>query len=149
MGAFVDQLRLCGDVVHRRSAAHFSHGQRKQGVLFRRRRLFIMAGWWLAEALTDLKMFQGAWGIAFRVIMAATLLLTGYVYFKERKGRRWNGPGKRTQRWRMRNARGADAEYVGDSEPYYDQASSEEDALPEENAGISPAETAEKQGEED
>lgn len=110
---------------------------------------FIMAGWWLAEALTDLKMFQGAWGIAFRVIMAATLLLTGYVYFKERKRAALEQAGEEDAALEDEECEGADAEYVGDSEPYYDQASSEEDALPEENAGISPAETAEKRGEED
>lgn len=45
----------------------------------------IMAAWWLINSLhPELNMFDGVWGWVFRGIMLVTLLVTCYVFYKER-----------------------------------------------------------------
>lgn len=45
----------------------------------------IMAAWWLIDALyPEMDMFHGVWGWVFRGIMLVTLLVTCYVFNKER-----------------------------------------------------------------
>lgn len=46
----------------------------------------VMAAWWLFNSLyPDLNMFHGAWGLAFRGLMLVTLVVTCYVFYKERR----------------------------------------------------------------
>ena len=45
----------------------------------------VMAVWWLVNSLyPDLNMFHGTWGIVFRGVMLVTLVVTCYVFYKER-----------------------------------------------------------------
>lgn len=45
----------------------------------------VMAAWWLVNSLyPELDMFHGAWGWAFRGVMLVTLLVTCYVFYRER-----------------------------------------------------------------
>ena len=50
----------------------------------------LLGGWWIADALLpDMDLFAGGWGIAFKVLTAAMLVLLVVVFVKEfrKKGR--------------------------------------------------------------
>ena len=50
----------------------------------------LLGGWWIADALLpDMDLFAGGWGIAFKVLTAAVLVLLVVVFVKEfrKKGR--------------------------------------------------------------
>lgn len=45
----------------------------------------LLGGWWLADALTEVNLFAGGWGIGFRVVCLAALAAFGIVFFRERR----------------------------------------------------------------
>lgn len=102
---------------------------------------FLMSGWWLAEALTETAMFEGTWGIAFRVVMAVMLIVCCLVYLKERRKSLWRAAEEEA-------ASEPDFLLEDGEVPEPPGTVSAEDALLRENAEASPTGSEEKRGEE-
>ena len=68
-----------------------------------------MGAWWLADALLpQLDLFGGVYAWIFRGVMAAALIVTGLVFFRQKEGTRSSGPWrKKKAEQRMRRMRKA------------------------------------------
>lgn len=69
---------------------------RKENKIFLFLGLFflLLGGWWTADAMLGGGLFTGVWGIVFRVIVAACLVVACIAYYRETKKRGENGPDK-------------------------------------------------------